>query len=130
MEEKGQTCVGSDASVCSPSQGSTLRSHIGMGRCFTLHTTLGVEAEKPVTVSKPHRMVGEVTSEGRCFVPRAEGAPGVEVSLEKVPPSPMLICMVIFFLESVAAMLQIGFTVIVLSRSGTLDDAGCCSQAT
>lgn len=37
-------------------------------------------------------------------------------SLEKVPSSPMLIFMVIFFLELLAAMLQNGFIVTVLIR--------------
>lgn len=53
-------------------EGSKLKTY-SLLKCFTLHTTLGVEAEKPLTVSKPHGVVGEVPSEGHCFVPRAEG---------------------------------------------------------
>ncbi|TEA23626.1 hypothetical protein DBR06_SOUSAS910346, partial [Sousa chinensis] len=139
-EEKGQTCVGTDASVCSASQGGSKLKTYSLLKCFALHTTLGVEAEKPLTVSKPHRVVGEVPSEGHCFGPRAEGeavlprgcvpAPGVEVSLEKASPSPTWTCTVTFLLESVAARLQNGLTVVVLSRTGTLDAAGRCAQAT
>ena len=83
----------------------------------------------------PRRASGPAVStewliQRRCASPWVCPSPRSKVSLEEVPPSPVLIRMVIFFLESVVARLQIGFTVIVLRRSGTLDDAGRCPQAT
>lgn len=62
------------------------------------------------------------SSSGEAVLPRGcVPAPGVEVSLEKVPPSPTWRCMVTCLLESAAARLQNGLTVIVLGCWMPLD---------